>query len=937
MPDDLSASPLFYTLFGDPNSQQDAASQTISFAYTDLNINPFIWIFRILSQITDELGRVIAYTINGSTGVRTGETVTDPLTSEVVRTTLFSYASGTLSGFMTQKTIQDGVATGADLVVAYAPDDYGYVATETVGGIAETQYINDKNGNRISLEDPNENVTTFGYDGLNRLISVTNPDATYRTITYDGAGNKITETDENRNEMDYTYDLLNRLSTSTRLMGSGPSIAWQYEYNAVNSKTKETDPNGKITNYTYDSLQRLTTKTDAMSNEWQYDYSGGNAGSAVFNTSTFQPTMITNPSGTTYAAVTTNTYDALYRLTKKSVNYGGSTPSDTNYGYDYVSNLTSVEDPVHNTTSFTPDALRRVIEVDYADGTSTQTSYTPAGLVLTETDQASSVTTHAYDAIGRRTDTWLPDPSSGTKTGNSPHTQMGYDNAGNMTSLTDPMSNETTYAYDNRNRRITVTQPVVSAGTPVTNTTYDGVGNVLTVEDPNGNTTAMAYDNANRVTTTTYPGGAATTRSYDANGNVLVFTDENGHTTTNTYDALNHLLTTTTDVLDIIQQYAYDQVGNRSQVTDGMGFVTAYTYDGLNRLLATTYDYGTAKAATITNAYDALNLTSRADALEAMTTYAYDQLNRIASVSYPIGADSLTYARDPVGNVLSVTHASAGPRDVTHAYDKLNRVLTEKSNGSSQTHTYDATWNRLTTVYGETGRLLTYSYDALNRPLGSADTWPTLYTDILAWWSLNETSGARADSTGNGYTLADNNSVGSATGKVYPNGALFDGTNYLSTAGLSFNGLSSFSIAFWFNPSSFTTTPYPGLVSDRTSTNWNIQILVVSGTLYLFLGSATLQMPVSGTISPSNWYFVAATWDGSTATLSINNGTPATGTYTGLLNATGNPVIVGGTDGAGGSTGALDGTMDAVGIWSRALSASEITELYNGGSGLALY
>jgi YD repeat-containing protein len=83
-----------------------------------------------------------------------------------------------------------------------------------------TKYLHDKNGNRILVADPNNNVTKFAYDELNRLIQVTNADSTTRQITYDPAGNKIAETDENSHVTVYTYDQLNRLIKKQRVMGT---------------------------------------------------------------------------------------------------------------------------------------------------------------------------------------------------------------------------------------------------------------------------------------------------------------------------------------------------------------------------------------------------------------------------------------------------------------------------------------------------------------------------------------------------------------------------------------------------------------------------------------------------------------------------------------------------------------------------------------------
>jgi YD repeat-containing protein len=164
-------------------------------------------------------------------------------------------------------------------------------------------------------------------------------------------------------------------------------------------------------------------------------------------------------------------------------------------------------------------------------------------------------------------------------------------------------------------------------------------------------------------------------------------------------------------------------------VIDGNNLYTGFTYDGLNRLLTTVYDYGTSLVKTITDAYNALNKTSRTDATSRVTDYSYDQLNRILGVTYVSDTnDNLTYSYDPVGNVLSVTPATGSTRNVAYTYDKLNRQLSELSGGATQTHQYDKAGNRTSTGYGGTGRGLTYTYDALNRQVTLVDATAALTT-----------------------------------------------------------------------------------------------------------------------------------------------------------------------------------------------------------------
>jgi len=55
--------------------------------------------------------------------------------------------------------------------------------------------------------DPLGHVTTYRFDSLNRLTSVTNAESNTRTITYDGI-NKVSETDFKGQSTGYVYDSL---------------------------------------------------------------------------------------------------------------------------------------------------------------------------------------------------------------------------------------------------------------------------------------------------------------------------------------------------------------------------------------------------------------------------------------------------------------------------------------------------------------------------------------------------------------------------------------------------------------------------------------------------------------------------------------------------------------------------------------------------------
>ena len=74
----------------------------------------------------------------------------------------------------------------------------------------------------------------------------------------------------------------------------------------------------------------------------------------------------------------------------------------------------------------------------------------------------------------------------------------------------------------------------------MTTTTYDAVGNVTSVTDPDGNVTSYVYDRLNRQVQVTDPLWNTSSVVYDADGNVIQTTDRDGRVIQYVYDAVGH-------------------------------------------------------------------------------------------------------------------------------------------------------------------------------------------------------------------------------------------------------------------------------------------------------------------------------------------------------------------------------------------------------------
>ncbi|QUL56314.1 RHS repeat protein [Paenibacillus tritici] len=149
-----------------------------------------------------------------------------------------------------QRIVYPTLTDGSQLVTTYTYNKaLGWTETmaNTKGGgsLSSYSYSYDNNGNRIAVsESRNESAeqrTNYGYDALNRLISISRPDGSQTTYTYDVRGNRLTLSDTSTTNLDaadtsYTYDLQNTLTSVTK---GGASTSFKYYADGMRSmKTK---------------------------------------------------------------------------------------------------------------------------------------------------------------------------------------------------------------------------------------------------------------------------------------------------------------------------------------------------------------------------------------------------------------------------------------------------------------------------------------------------------------------------------------------------------------------------------------------------------------------------------------------------------------------------------------------------------------------------
>jgi hypothetical protein len=209
---------------------------------------------------------------------------------------------------------------------------------------------------------------------------------------------------------------------------------------------------------------------------------------------------------------------------------------------------------------------------------------------------------------------------------------------------------------------------------------------------------------------------------------------------------------------------------------------------------------------------------------------------------------------------------------------------------------------------------------------------------VLAWWPFSETSGGVATNYGtlgpaangaysNGVTLnvAGPRSPGFPGFSTNNTAASFDGVNdYVRTTNGLMNSLNAFTIAGWINP---TTGPSAG--TDLFG-QLNIVGLAFTGGAQLEFDGASKKLKYAYPYGPGQWHHIAGVGDAVNMYIYVDGvlvgsrSDPALPDY----GSNTNPFNIGGN--VFGTGNYFNGLIDEVVVYDRALSASEIAQLYAG-------
>ncbi len=327
----------------------------------------------------------------------------------------------------------------------------------------------------------------INYNGMTTVI--TNPLGQTKTVEKNPDGTENLVIDDLGNEIDYHYDAAGNLIQTIDPFGNTVSITfdgidrkvtmddpdlglWSYEYNIFGDLLSQTDGNSMTISMVYDQLGRKTERTTPEGTyTWVWD--------------TVKQGYLTEVSGPNYTRQ--HQYDSLSRLSSVTTNLTVGNLQETftsNNSYDTYSRISSISNSDSGLVrDFAYSDYGTLNSKTVTVAATTLTSWN-----LMETDARGRATLEKVNSVNGLM--WLRNSHNPQKgyieeiqaeslAGVVQQFQYDWDTIGNLQTRTDALNyKQESFTYDELNRLKTAT-----LGTQITSVNYDGIGNITWKSD----------------------------------------------------------------------------------------------------------------------------------------------------------------------------------------------------------------------------------------------------------------------------------------------------------------------------------------------------------------------------------------------------------------------------------------------------------------------
>ncbi|WP_433649102.1 DNRLRE domain-containing protein [Micromonospora zamorensis] len=656
---------------------------------------------------------------------------------------------------------------------SYAYDLANRITTVTAPLSLVTKYTYDTTGKVTSIVDPKNQTTEAQWTTDYKVSQVTEPTGEFTAYGYNANGYPTNQTDQldKRTELTYTDKAvdandtgkhLSLLATVTRPNGVATSTVGDYQtsftYDSAGNPDKVTDPTTAVTDFDYNLAGSANPGTLAAVK----DANGNPATTYPTYDPSGQPTQVRDPKGNT----TTVGYNADGQVVwVQDPNHAGSTGTDVRtyrswFDYDSFGRLGRQSAPKSTTT----DRGNLLWSGAAFDANDNVVRSVAAHLGPATADPGSGpTTTTSYDAMDRPRLITGPDTSADPA---GERTRIDYDAGGRTAKVTRPRGMQSTtvddfatvFGYDVLDRVVRQTQYGISTSDArVTQLCYDLAGDLRSVTSPRAGSASITCPGNG-------PAAAAYTveTDYDAAHRPVAKRDEAGHEQRTTYDANGNVKAREADITTgrvrrtevdydqrdkpVVQRqrfdgvtdrnattrFEYDPNGNQTRVVSPRGsdaggagpytsYVTVNSYDSVNQLIRSTLPFD-----------------SRDGTERQYVHRSYDANGNVAWTSLPVtqsdpalvGATAktvMTYfdpgwirtSDDPTNPMVHFEYTAQGQQN--------ERTPELKSSPGTLDTARRMTWEfypdkRLKTRKDQGGQPSTYRYDADNNLISSTDT-----------------------------------------------------------------------------------------------------------------------------------------------------------------------------------------------------------------------
>jgi YD repeat-containing protein len=605
--------------------------------------------------------------------------------------------------------------------------------------------IYDAAGRVIETIDGDGGVTTYQYDGSDRLVKTVG----YFNKLSSVSGYKTTPptaqvlptADANRDSVSRTF-----YDRDDRLIGKldGEGYLSEVVYDKAGQKIEEIGYAGRTSSTywaagTFTELRGSAGPASTANLRKRYVYDGQGLLRYTVDNAGYPISYSYNTAGkltkTIVHAAAISTADFTYDNVKTLVAAITSVPNDrlSRITYNAQGQVATTVDVTGLTTAFTYNSLGTVVKTVVGSGGDARTTrnwYSAGGDLRFTIDAEGYVRRFDYDSRSRVTrevawanrvtasdsTTFAQIQSLANAAGGWVDANFAYDTSGRRYSVIDGLGNETRYSWNAHGTLSSVYSAYGTADQSRTHYVYDGAGRVVSETraygEPEAAVVQYAYDGLGNRASVIDANNKTTTYTFDERGQVLTATDAAGGVSTFEYDAFGQVVKITDPRLNASYNY-YDNFGRLVKSRDAESYVTEKTYNAFGEVATVTryYNRTTSAVSTVTQP----SVTPHAN--DSVTVYTYDKRGMVTSARDANNATEY-FGYDAFGNRITHTNKIGG--QIEYTFDKLGQILTERVQHTASlwvttSFEYDARGNRTKTIEGN-GLSTTISvFDKANR------------------------------------------------------------------------------------------------------------------------------------------------------------------------------------------------------------------------------